>query len=76
MQRTIGAGKFKAECLQIMDRVNTTKKPIVITKRNRPIVKLVPFEEKKKAVFGVMKGTVTIKGDIVSSIDEDWDACR
>ena len=40
--RTIAAGKFKDICLKILDEVAKTKTPVVITKRGRPVAKLVP----------------------------------
>ena len=41
--RTIAAGKFKDVCLKTMDDVAKTRTPIVITKRGRPVAKLVPY---------------------------------
>ncbi len=74
MEEQIKAGKFKAECLKIMDRVKRTHKKIIITKRNIPIAKLVPLEEKEKKFFGKLKGTVHFKGNIIAPIDEVWNA--
>lgn len=71
-KKEIAAGEFKARCLQLMEEVNETGIEIVITKRGRPVAKLVPVEEKKLSPFGWMKGTVKIHGDIVSP-DEDWE---
>lgn len=72
MKRMIQAGKFKAECLKIMDEVQAKKYSIIITKRNKPIVKLVPLEEENKSLlFGKMKGTAHIKGDIIQPIGEE-----
>ena len=71
----IPAGKFKAECLKIMDEVNRTGHKFIITKRNVPIAELVPLE-KKKSLFGCMKGSVTYLGDILEPIGEQWDADR
>ncbi len=76
MTEYIQAGKFKARCLKLMDKVQRTKRKIVITKRNKPIAKLVPIEEESSQLFGKMKGTVHIVGDIVAPIDEVWDADR
>ena len=59
-----------------MDKVYRTKRRIVITKRNKPIAKLVPIEEKKENLFGKMKGTIQILDDIMALIDEVWDASR
>jgi antitoxin (DNA-binding transcriptional repressor) of toxin-antitoxin stability system len=55
-----------------MDEVGKYHKEIVITKFGKPVAKLVPFEEpKKKPIFGCMKGTLKIHGDIMST-GEKW----
>jgi prevent-host-death family protein len=76
MAEHVQAGKFKAKCLQLMDKVHRTKTRIIITKRNKPIAQLVPIEEETGSLFGKMKGTVHILGDIIAPIDEIWDASR
>lgn len=76
MAEHIQAGKFKARCLKLMDRVQRTKKKIIITKRNKPVAQLVPVEEENQTLFGKMKGTVHILSDILAPIDEVWDASR
>lgn len=76
MKRFIQAGKFKAECLKIMDDVQAKKYCIIITKRNKPIAKLVPLEEENHPkLFGKMKDTAHIKGDLIQPIGEEWNAC-
>jgi prevent-host-death family protein len=70
----IPAAQFKAECLKIMDEVARTGRPVVVTKHGKPIVQLVPAPKPQKSYFGHMKGTVTIKGNIVPSLDEVWSA--
>ena len=40
--KTMAAGKFKDVCLKTLDEVATTKTVVVITKRGRPVAKLVP----------------------------------
>ncbi len=42
--KTMAAGKFKDVCLKTLDEVARTKSPVVITKRGRPVAKLVPCE--------------------------------
>ena len=74
IQNQIGAGQFKARCLQLIDEVNQSRKPLIITKHGKPLAKLVPFDEKPLSLYGSMKGTVTINGDIVASTGEIWDA--
>ena len=74
MKNQIAAGEFKAKCLHLLDEVQQTRKPIVITKRGRPVAKVVPVEEEVPSVFGWMKGTGRIVGDIVGPTGEKWDA--
>lgn len=72
--QVIKAGNFKAKCLQVMDQVNKTKKSVIITKRNVPIAKLVPFETSKdEPIFGCMQHLIEIKGDITKPTGEEWD---
>jgi prevent-host-death family protein len=75
MSTTIAAGQFKAKCLALLDEVQQTRKEYVITKRGKPVARLVPAEPMKKTddVFGRMKGTGVIRGDIFST-GERWEA--
>ena len=75
MTITISAAKFKAGCLQLMDEVAISHEEIIITKRGKPLVKLAPLE-KPASTFGCMAGTITIPGDIMAPIDEEWDAMK
>ena len=70
----IKAGEFKAKCLQIMDEVESSHTPIIITKRGKPVAKLVPVSELPASLFGCMRGTVKITGDIIAPIDDKWEA--
>ena len=73
----ITATEFKAKCLKLMDQVARTHEPGTVTKRGKPVAKLVPVEsEERKSWFGYMEGTIEITGDIMAPIeDEDWEAC-
>lgn len=71
----INAAEFKAKCLKLIDEVAATHKPLIISKRGKPLVKLVPIiDVTPKSLFGYMKGTVTIHGDIVAPHRETWSA--
>lgn len=71
----IAAAEFKARCLKLMDQVEKTREPVIVTKRGRPVAKLVPVENvPAEKLFGCMAGTVTILGDIVSPLGEAWSA--
>jgi prevent-host-death family protein len=66
----IPAGEFKAHCLKLLDDVQQTRRPIVITKRGKPVARLVPLAAAVPDIFGRMKGSVEILGDIVSPTGE------
>ena len=71
----ISAAEFKAKCLKLMDEIARTRKPIVITKRGKPIAKLVPAKPApRKPLFGCMAGTVTYEGDLLAPLDVEWEA--
>lgn len=71
--KTIAAAKFKAQCLRIMDEVQNRREPVLITKKGRPVAKLVPAGPPKN-IFGALRGVIEIVGDIESPADEfeDW----
>ena len=71
----IAAGQFKAECLKLMDRVNKNHEEIIISKRGKPVAKLVPFEpEAPRPIFGFIGGSVRNEKNIVDPVGELWDA--
>lgn len=76
--KAMPAAKFKAHCLKVMDRVQATGVPVLITKRGRPVAKLVPADESRSEIFDSLKGKIEILGDIVSPVvpSEDWDALK
>lgn len=75
MQAMIGAGEFKAKCLKLLDEVAAKREPLVITKHGKAVAKLVPMPLEAK-LFGALAGSVHHEGDIVSPLDNEWEACR
>jgi antitoxin (DNA-binding transcriptional repressor) of toxin-antitoxin stability system len=71
---TVPAGKFKAQCLQMLDDVQQNRREIVITKPGKAVARLVPLETEVPQLFGRMKGTFEIIGDIIGPTGEKWDA--
>lgn len=68
---SIGAGEFKAHCLELLDRVERTRESIIVTKRGRPVARLAPLEITKPAS---LRGSVAYHGDIVATLGDKWDA--
>jgi prevent-host-death family protein len=61
------ASVFKARCLAVMDDVQATGEPVVVTKRGKPVVKVVPAADNSD-LFGFMAGRMKIVGDIESPV--------
>lgn len=74
--KTIQAGKFKAQCLALLDEVAQTNETLIITKHGKPVAKLLPFDKKKDGNKTPLKGLATLVGDIISPIDEEWEAVK
>jgi prevent-host-death family protein len=72
--KTISAATFKAQCLTLMDDVRSTKRPLIITKRGKPVAKLVPIEEPKDDFIGRLKGVFEVVGDLDSDPQEKWES--
>jgi len=75
MMKTMAAGTFKAKCLAVMDEVANKREAVVITKRGKPIAKLVPVKDDGDEIYFFMKGKGKITGDIISPAFEasEWD---
>lgn len=72
----ISAAAFKAECLKLMDQVERTGEPVIITKHGRPVAQLVPIPVGDSSLFGYMKHTLTVRGDVVSPVGVPWEASQ
>ncbi len=72
--KKMAAGVFKANCLAVMDEVQSKRETVVITKYGKPVAKLVPVESEGDDIFGFLRGKITITGDIVSPAltPEEW----
>ena len=74
--KTIKASEFKSKCLHLMDEVERTGEPIVITKNGRPIAQLGPVKRRLDSLFGLHRGLIEMEGDVISPIEDEWEADR
>ncbi|HLJ66656.1 MAG TPA: type II toxin-antitoxin system Phd/YefM family antitoxin [Chloroflexota bacterium] len=70
---SIPAGEFKQRCLALLDRVATTGVPIVVTKRGRPVARVVPVERTKGTLVGSLK-VLTQDDEELYSTGDSWEA--
>ena len=69
MEKTVAATAFKARCLELLDEVERTREGITVTKRGRPVARLVPLHD----VSMTLEGSVRYGGDIVLPTGESWE---
>jgi prevent-host-death family protein len=75
----VAATEFKARCLELMDRVAERSESYVITKRGKPVARLVPVEEKAQgSLLGALRGLASEAGDIVDPVlpPDAWTTLR
>lgn len=72
--KTIPAAIFKAKCLTLMEDVRSTKRPLIVTKRGKPVVKLVPVDGPQDDFIGRLKGVFEVVGELDSDPAEAWES--
>jgi prevent-host-death family protein len=76
MTKTMKASECKAKFLGVLDEVASTRERVIVTKNGKPVAEIVPFVDKPKSLFGAMKGSITILGDIEAPLDVEWDVLK
>ena len=76
----IAISKFKATCLEVLERVRKTRRPVLVTRFGQPVAEVTPpsIAAAKGDWLGSMAGTAKIKGDIVSPVADsgDWEVLK
>lgn len=73
VMKQVSAAKFKEQCLALIDQVD--RDGIVITKRGKPVAKLIPLATDSASLIGSLKHKIKIKGDVLST-GVRWNAQR
>ena len=80
MNQTVTISKFKATCLRLLDDVNKTGIPLLVTRNGEPIALVSPPSPPPKSVnwMGFMRDQLRITGDVVSptSDESEWEALK
>ena len=77
--KQVSVSQFKAKCLSIFDEIQKTKQVVRVTRRGKPVADVVPpLGTESKDWMGMMKGKMTIVGDIVAPAGDpdDWEVLR
>jgi len=70
--KSVAAGRFKDQCLRMLDEVARTRSAVVITKRGRPVAKLVPCDPAPSPRS--LSGSVLKESGDPYGTGEKWDA--
>ena len=60
--KTIGAAKFKEQCLSLLDRLDA--EGLVVTKRGKPVALVVPYKQQWADMIGSLRHKIEVRGDI------------
>lgn len=71
--KSISTSELKTHCAEVVHEVASNRVEVLITKRGKPVAKLVPIET-TASLFGFAKGSITVLEDIVSPVDVEWEA--
>ena len=63
--KTIGATKFKEQCLALLDRLDADG--LLITKRGKPVARVVPYDQNSATLIGSLRDKIEIRGDLLST---------
>jgi prevent-host-death family protein len=73
-EKIMSASQFKAKCLAVLDEVAATGRPVVVTKRGKPVARVVSVDPPPS-----LRGSVTYLVDeeeLLAPIDVEWDVYR
>lgn len=69
--KTIGAAKFKEQCLALLDRLDS--EGLVVTKHGKPVARVIPYGRRDADLIGILRGQIQVEGDILST-GVKWEA--
>ena len=71
----ISAAQFRSNCFKIIDKVEKTHKEIIITKRGKPVAKLVYYKKNDDfdPMLGAMAGSGETIADLTEPFEEEWE---
>ena len=69
----VTATEFKARCLELMERVRRTRRPLTITKRGQAVAQLVPPPPEETKPWLRLRGSATRVGDVLAPVIEESD---
>jgi prevent-host-death family protein len=74
---TVSKSRFKARALYYFREVERTRRPIIITDRGKPVLKLAPFSDNPEEVLKELRHTVLKYENPTEPVGlDDWEALK
>lgn len=66
--------QFQKQCVHLIQEVHDTQREIVITKRGKPLAKLVAVQDERLLPFiGSLTGVGQTTGDLLEPVEAEWE---
>ncbi len=65
MMKTLGAAKFKEQCLALLDRLDA--EGLIVTKHGKPVARVLPYEQDCANLIGSLEHKIEIRGDLLTT---------
>jgi len=69
--KSLNVSEFREQLLALIDKL--PPEGVIVTKRGKPVARVLPVRETGKSLIGALKGRLKIRGDILST-GERWNA--
>jgi prevent-host-death family protein len=70
-ERIMSASQFKAKCLAVLDEVAATGRPVVVTKRGKPVARVVSVDP-VPSLLGSARILVS-EEEFIAPLDDEWE---
>ena len=76
-KHTVSKSRFKSRALEYFRQVENSRKPLIITDRGKPVLKVVPFSEDPEEILRALRNSVVKYKDPTRPVGEsDWGVLR
>ena len=77
MEDHVSKSRFKPKALRYFRQVQKSGKPLIITDRGKPVLKIVPYSEDPQEVLKTLRNTVVRYDDPMEPVGvDDWEALQ
>jgi antitoxin (DNA-binding transcriptional repressor) of toxin-antitoxin stability system len=74
VMKTVASTDVPTQIDDILDAVAEQRSEFVITKDGHAVARVVPIDRGRLRSLEELRGSVTVVGDIVAPLDEEWEA--